>query len=299
MLIGAAHLMSEEETMDQVQQVPGAAFSAATAGVLLKTAREAQGLHIGALAVMLKVPVRKLEALEADRHEALGDLVFTRALAASVCRVLKIDPASVLAALPHSEIRPMKTDESGLNTPFRAGGVVSGQLFKSRLTSPMGLAVALLLLGILLLVMWPEREAPDLVPISGLPTHETEVFRPEPAVDAPVAPAPALQASDVPLTLAPVAMVQVAPAAPVESPSGGPAILSLQSRGSSWVEVTDAQGVVQLRKILEPGEEVRLQGPLPLLVVLGRADEIDVRVRGERLDLSSVTRTNVARFEVK
>ena len=36
-----------------------------SAGKMLQTARVAQGLHIAALAVSLKVPVKKLEALEA------------------------------------------------------------------------------------------------------------------------------------------------------------------------------------------------------------------------------------------
>ena len=35
-------------------------------GAMLRQAREAAGLHIGALAVSLRVPVKKLEALEAD-----------------------------------------------------------------------------------------------------------------------------------------------------------------------------------------------------------------------------------------
>ena len=55
------------------------------------------GLHVATLAAALKVPVHKLEALEADDIDALPDAVFARALAASVCRSLKIDPAPVLA----------------------------------------------------------------------------------------------------------------------------------------------------------------------------------------------------------
>jgi cytoskeleton protein RodZ len=50
-----------------------------TAGALLRDAREAAGLHIAALAVALKVPVAKLEALEADNFSALPDMVFVRA----------------------------------------------------------------------------------------------------------------------------------------------------------------------------------------------------------------------------
>lgn len=61
--------------------------SGVTAGGLLKEARQAAGMHIAALAVALKVPVSKLEALEADNYTVLPDTVFVRALASSVCQI--------------------------------------------------------------------------------------------------------------------------------------------------------------------------------------------------------------------
>jgi cytoskeleton protein RodZ len=283
--------------MDQPQQAADAVVKPVTAGVLLKTAREAQGLHIAALAVTLKVPVRKLEALEADRFDALTDVVFTRALAASVCRVLKIDSAPVLAALPHSEIPRVKTDESGLNTPFHTGRFVFGQQLKSRLASPLGLAVVLLLLGILVVLMLPESKLTEVVPSLAQTVPDAEVVR---AVPVPAAtPASALEVTGWPSSQAPSLVAQEIVAVPVATPNAAPAILMLQSRGASWVEITDAQGVLQLRKILEPGEQVRAQGPLPLSVVLGSADDVDVSVRGQRLDVSAMSKANVARFEVK
>ena len=63
--------------------------------------------------------------------------------------------------------------------------------------------------------------------------------------------------------------------------------------------MTDAGGQVLLRRNLETGEVVSLTGALPLSVVIGRADAIAVQVRGKPFDVSSVTRENVARFEVK
>lgn len=285
--------------MDQPQQAAHAVFGAATAGVLLRTAREAQGLHIAALAVTLKVPVRKLEALEADRFEALADVVFTRALAASVCRVLKIDSVPVLAALPHSEIPRFKTDESGLNTPFKTGGGAFGQQLKSRLTSPLGLAVALLLLGILVVFMLPESEFAEVAPTQASAVADTEVLRAAPAVDPAATPAFAPEATLLPASQIHSAVAQEIASVPVPTPNAAPVILMLQSRGASWVEITDAQGVLQLRRILESGEQVRSQGPLPLSVVLGRADDVDVSVRGQRLDVTAMTKANVARFEVK
>jgi cytoskeleton protein RodZ len=285
--------MSEKYPMDQPQQAADAVFNTATAGALLKTAREAQGLHIDALAVTLKVPVFKLEALEADRHEVLSDLVFTRALAASVCRVLKIDPSPILTALPHSELPRFKTDVAGLNTTFKTAGVDFGLQHKNRLASPLALAVALLLLGVFVLFLLPESKLAEVA------TEQTpavpDMLRIEPVADPVASPAPAPQAA--------LSLVSQTATTPVEQPVAvtdeAPAILMLQSRGTSWIEVTDAQGVPQLRKILEAGEQVRLKGPLPLSVVLGRADAVDVSVRGQRLDVTAMTKANVARFEVK
>ena len=71
-------------------------------------AREAAGLHIGALAVSLKVPVKKLEALESDDLEQLPDAVFARALAATVCRTLKVDPEPILRLLPQLQAPPLQ-----------------------------------------------------------------------------------------------------------------------------------------------------------------------------------------------
>ena len=62
-----------------------------SAGALLRAAREEQGLHIAALAAAIKVTPRKLDALENDRCDELPDATFTRALAQTVCRALKID----------------------------------------------------------------------------------------------------------------------------------------------------------------------------------------------------------------
>jgi cytoskeleton protein RodZ len=69
-------------------------------GALIKRAREQAGVHIAAMAVNLKVSVKQLEALEADDFDKLSEPVFARALAAKVCRLLKMDAAPVLALMP-------------------------------------------------------------------------------------------------------------------------------------------------------------------------------------------------------
>jgi cytoskeleton protein RodZ len=87
--------------------------------VLLRQSREAAGLHIAALAAALKVPVKKLEALEAGRYEELPDMTFARALASSACRQLKIDPAPVLEQIPVGHRPQLGDSAQTINTPFK------------------------------------------------------------------------------------------------------------------------------------------------------------------------------------
>jgi cytoskeleton protein RodZ len=75
--------------------------------------------------------------------------------------------------------------------------------------------------------------------------------------------------------------------------------LRLQAREPSWIQVVGASGRVWLQRTVQPGEVVRLDEDLPLAVIVGRADATDVVVRGERFDLGSLARNNVARFQVR
>jgi cytoskeleton protein RodZ len=68
---------------------------------------------------------------------------------------------------------------------------------------------------------------------------------------------------------------------------------------ASWVKVTDAKGVVVLGRTLQAGESANVSGALPLSAVIGRADAIQVQVRGQAFDVNAVAKNNVARFEVK
>jgi cytoskeleton protein RodZ len=69
-------------------------------------------------------------------------------------------------------------------------------------------------------------------------------------------------------------------------------------QSSTWVEVVDASGVVVLRRVLNPGEEVSAAGKMPLRVTVGNASGLQARVRGELKDLLPLAQNNVARFEV-
>lgn len=319
------------ELLDQVVQGPAVETGSAepaqspSAGALLRTAREAAGLHIAALAVALKVPVKKLEALESDRLDLLPDAVFVRGLASSVCRALKIDAVPVLSQLPQTAVPRLTPNESELNTPFRAPGDVTRMSISEQLSKP-GLLIALVfVVGALVLIFLPPMESGGKD--AGGKTS-SEVVEPmplaqpnPPANPVPVVPAVNVEAATdrastapaVAVLNAPVVVSQPAPVAAAQvvavagavmtpsppSPAASNGLLVFKTRGASWVEVTDSQGVVQLRRLLASGETVGVAGSLPLSVVVGRADTMEVLVRGKPMSLEAVTHENVARFEVK
>jgi cytoskeleton protein RodZ len=281
----------------------------ATAGAMLRAAREGAGLHVGALAVALKVPVRKLEALEADQHELLTDAVFVRALASSVCRTLKIDPHAVLERLPQMSAPRLVATSDSINMPFRAPSDGAPPTWLDQLTRPVFLAVFALLLGALVLILLPKQQqdstttsatpAVSAAPAGAAAQPATSLPAAQDAVTSVVSPlvpaAGAMGPAAANLTAAAAMPVSVAAAVPAAPASG---LIVFRAKGSSWVEVIDAKGVVAVRKVLEPGEAAGASGALPLHVTIGRIDATEVQVRGKPFDLRSVSRDNVARFEV-
>ncbi|MDD5030116.1 MAG: DUF4115 domain-containing protein [Rhodoferax sp.] len=276
------------------------ACAPASPGAMLRAAREAQGLHIGALAVMLKVPVKKIEALEADCFQELPDMVFVRSLAMSVCRSLKINPEPVLALLPALSDKTLKPMDGGLNTHFRDATLAVQGSWRNQLRSPIGLGALALLVATALVLFWraPATDATDqpaavTVPAPLAATSPTSTTAPP---SAPTA-AAATTIIDAP------GVVPVVSTATDVNPGTTPApelaVLEFVTRGVSWIEVTDADGALRIRKFTVAGEVLPIAGKLPLSVILGRADQLDVRVRGQVLDLTPWVRDNVARFEVK
>lgn len=294
--------MSEKESTfvhDAPQQTPARDTAAMTAGAMLRQAREASGLHIAALAVSLKVPVKKLEALESDRFDLLPDVVFVRALAASVCRTLRIDPAPIMARLPDSMTPRLKSVAQGSRVSPNFQISYGNLPFFGQFSKPLGLALLLLLVGMAVLLFFPSQQTAPAVKVTSV----------EPIVNVPAAlPVPPASASALVTSPVPGAVASSgvdASAGAVNSASVVPGsglttgLVVLKATAPSWVEIVDARGIVQVRKTLQVGELLGASGSLPLSVVLGRADAVQVQVRGQALDVKALAKDNVARFEVK
>jgi cytoskeleton protein RodZ len=310
MLTAEVHLMSELDMLQNEAVFASNDSSApASAGTMLRLARESQGLHIAMLAVSLKVSVKKLEALEANRFDLLPDMVFVRALASSICRNLKIDEQPVLLALPRAQAPKISVHDDDLRPRFHETGPASHGGFRKNLKGPWGIALLLVLVGIAVVVLWPEKAAtndllgapPPAAPVPSSALDSSSFVPSTPEASASLAsanPAPSVAVNSN------AAAVQsgVQPAASSTGTQPGAATagpLRLLAKGNSWMEVTDADGAVVFRRTLIDGESILLTGKLPLSVVLGRADLVSVWVRDQVLDTSSYTKDSVAHFEVK
>lgn len=300
--------------MNENQGQAAAQDAGESAGARIRRAREQSGLHIASLAVALKVPVKRLEALEADRHDLLPGPVFTRALAASVCRSLKLDVASVLALLPQAGQHKLVVDGS-LNQPYRPPAHGHASSVWPAVSRPVLIAAALLLLAAAGVYLMPDTDffkrspapaataAPVEVTESVVPVNRAQPVPPaSPAVNSDASPASAApgkqDAASASAIHAAVPALPTAVSAPVAAASAQP-VLVFSVQRSSWVEVIDAGGRAVLRRTLDPGEQVPVVAAPVLRVTVGNAGGVQVKVRGQDLDLKPLAQDNVARFEVK
>jgi cytoskeleton protein RodZ len=212
----------------------------------------------------LKVPVKRLEALEADQWGSFPDAVFVRALASSVCRSLKIDPAPVLAHLPKAVAQSPLVGSKGINAPLVTSGIAASSSALDQLSKPVVLAGLALLIGALVLIFFPDMSRIEEVVASS----SQAVFPPVPTADSVSAPsadpiiekiggnepvlpnvlptsAAALATANVmgTATSSAASSTSVSPGVEVLKPASSPAevatsgVLIVKSRGPSWVEV--------------------------------------------------------------
>lgn len=288
----------------------------ATAGQLLRAARERQGLHISVLAASLKVSRRKIELMESDGYAELPDATFVRALALSMCRALKLDAGLVLAGLPppHSH---MLDPSRGLNRPFRHSEPGRWREISERraLSLPLLAALVLVVAGLALQFLPIDFSGLTAQWMREVSTSQAEASAPtEPQGAAGVVEGVRAAASSsgpagadvIDTTPAPVAsssLLGVAASVPAPvSPSAASApvgLLGLRASEASWVEVRDAQGQVIMARHLVAGEAVSLDGRLPLRLTVGNAAATQITFRGQAVSLSESTRENVARLELK
>ncbi|MBV6475445.1 MAG: DUF4115 domain-containing protein [Rhodocyclaceae bacterium] len=275
--------MSESEAAAEPQAVPGP-------GAMLRMAREARGMATTEVAAALKMSPRQIEAIEAEDFSRLPGATFVRGFIRNYARLLKIDAAPVLGALPE-QAAPLLAE---LNMPEEAGvKMPSGHARQGR--GILGATVlALVVLGMALALYF------DLIDISALQPSRQD--------DGPAVPARQEQpqvAQPQPQALAasesPAAVAVAAPnAKPAQSPvEPGAQQLIFSFDGSSWVEVRDASGHTVFSQMNAKGTTQLVEGRPPFQLVVGNASQVRLQYKDQLVDLRPHTRVEVARLTLE
>ena len=301
----------------------------ASAGSLLRKAREAKGMSLEDVAGKLKLSRRQIEALEADNFSELPGLTFVRGFVRNYARVLDIDPDPILAYLDAGPQTLAQLRASDPPAEPRAPQLVklpqrSGYLRPRRV--PVKLIAALVLAALLagggaLLVHQSSLEPELTLAPASTPTPAVETAKPElpaeanaAASTAPAAPAdtaaPAAAASDS--TVAPAVAAPAGEAAagttgaaapvsvvPASTGADGAGQLRLTFEGDSWVDIRDADGNKVASKLYKPGAEDTLSGKPPFKLVIGNAAQVKLFYNGQPVDLAAHVKINVARLKLE
>ncbi len=307
-----ADLMTDPHLAAAAAQPASSNGETAGAGVMLRAARQQQGLHIAALAAAMKVPPARLEALEAGRYHELVDTTFTRALAQAMCRALRIDPVPVLALLPGASPDALGRVDGGLNTPFREHGSRSLPSDWAPWRRPVLWLVALLLLAAAAFVLVPAGALRDPIAATPAPVMPPDAAASgtagvlllpsvvEPAASASLpgmlsgsAPGLAAAAADVSLPAATL------PGAAAPSAPGQTGVLSVRALQDTWVQAVDANNQTLVARLVPAGEVLWLSPALPVRLRVGNAAGTEVLLRGKPVDMSSAKRDNIANLNLQ
>ncbi|RXZ45140.1 helix-turn-helix domain-containing protein [Crenobacter cavernae] len=289
--------------MEQPVEFPNAG-AAESVGARLKAARESRGLSLGEVADRLKLSLKQLEAIEADRFEALPGATFVRGFVRNYARYLEVDAEPLMKALDahfpsnvnevpnlarHEGVESARLAESGdADTPGKKGWLFAG--------AAVAVAAAL--------VLWFGRSEPVEAPAPAgeeLAPMMTEAS----ANHAEAASAPAAAAS-APAAVQPAPVVAATPATPAKpvvapdasAPAAAEGSVRLVASGETWVSVQDATGKRLVYETLQAGTEKTVSGKPPLKVRIGNAPQVQLYYQGQPVPLAGKTRGTTAKLEL-
>jgi cytoskeleton protein RodZ len=279
----------------------GAPNGPGSPGRLLAAARQARGLTVTEVALRLKFAPRQIEALEADRHEALPGAAVVRGMIRAYAKLLAIDPGPLLAALQEQrragpETVTMQPRAMAVPMPRAAP---RGSLVYLVLSAFVVIAVASVIADWLFRPRDPA--APAARPVAA--GRDQAVVA---ATGAPALPAAAAAVEPAPAAAAPAPVATPAPAGAPPRPSTFQHETILHAKRielvfdrESWVEIKDADGRIVFSQLNPPGSRRNVVGEAPFSIVIGNARGVKLRYNNTDVDLAPFTRTDVARLTLE
>ncbi|WP_292934911.1 RodZ domain-containing protein [Noviherbaspirillum sp.] len=303
-------------------QPPASEPQMTSPGARLAAYRKERGWTIEQVASQLNLAPRQIVAIESDDYPALPGMPIVRGFIRAYAKLLKIDPAPLLATLggetvlAHEPIAPRKT----LSTPF------SEKRLPSMVERP-GLSskwiVGLLLIILVGVAIWatqwrgdsggPSKPMPSETKLEVTPAPNTAEVPAKPTesaaqpaeANAPTgnaAPAPEqapAATNSVPALNAPANPAPATPSAAEVPAAAGKDTLQFKVREDSWIEIRrKSNNDVVLSRLVKAGETETVDVTEPVSVVIGNASGVEASLRGTPLTLKA-GRGNVARLNLK
>ncbi len=264
-----------------------------TAGALLVRAREAAGLTVDAVSQQLKLAPRQVRALEEDDYTHLPGRTFVRGFVRNYARLVRLDPETVLDALPAGAAEPALEAPALQQTAPTMGELPITDHSKpawTRWAIPLTLA-AIVAAAAVYEWLRPGAESPAAIrkDAPAAVAQPAPPSKPEPAGTALPNP---LAASTAPASTS----ATQPPPAKAEGSAAAEQSLVLAFRDASWTEVRAGDGRVLLSGMNAGGTVQTLSGTPPLELVIGNAADVEITYKGQPVDLVPHTRQNVARL---
>lgn len=300
-------------------------------GVHLAAQRQAVGWSVEQVANQLNLAPRQVQAMEEDNYAALPGMVIARGFVRSYAKLLKLDPAPLLAMISERATPSPETLE--LRRTLSATFTESNLPMATRSGSGAKWLAALLVLLVLAAGGWlawrdglvekwlsgdfgtPAGQAVQQEPAAqesaggvplGQPTEDAPAGMTEPAnpVQAPatganaapnVGPAAASSATAPGKSAAPTPQQTVVAGASTLKP-GDKLVLTL--REASWVEIKRENGEVLAARLVPAGATESFDIGVGAILVVGNAAGVDAAFRGKAIDLNAGAKNNVARVKL-
>lgn len=299
--------------------------SSVNVGMVLREARERMGMSVSDIAERTKFAPRQVEALEANDFGHLPEAAFLRGFVRSYARVLQLDEAALVSALPTDPSRQASAKASTINAPFPT-------LQSMRRANVLWLAGALgvaLVLGLFVflhdgapmakqaaIVVEPvSLPASDVVaaPVAAVEVQSDKSSEPAKVIEATnmdesrkaaeagkvvESKQPAVEAEQQVIPDS-ASLAAVKPPVPLEMLKRRP--LHFVFSKDTWAEVIDANGVILLSRTNPGGSEQWIGGPrrAPYNVSIAHPASVKLYYKGKEVDLSAYAAMDIAHIKVE
>jgi len=296
--------MTEEAVNDNIPVEPEPKVGP---GPALREAREARNFTQEAVAKQLRIDPALVRALEEDDYSKFAAPIFVTGHLRTYARLLGLPPETFIEAYHNLGAAPPSLERVAhlAHQPEPNGNAQVPRWMVYLMIVAVVAVVGFVWRGEVTKLLLPIMESPFMPEVSvegvanngGSGVQQPDGSAVQQSLSLPSLPeSQGMAAAPAPESAAPASDTTQAP--PPPQPDLPQAHLFLKAEKPSWVEIKDGTGKRLFYDLMVPGDEQTLDGLPPFEVLLGYAPGVIVEYNGKRVDHSSYTRQDMARFRV-